>query len=58
MRPVRALAATTAGEARSQGQDTLPFLMTLTMGRLLMHVAPLAICAGLLVAPLSLRRSG
>lgn len=40
------------------GGDTLGFLLNLTLGRLLLHVAPLAICAGLLAAPSTESRSG
>jgi hypothetical protein len=36
--------------------DPVGFLMQLTLGRLLVHVAPAAICAGLLAAPLEVGR--
>jgi hypothetical protein len=39
-------------------QQVVWFLMRLTMGRLLLHVAPLAICLALLASPLTPRRSG
>ena len=38
--------------------DPLAFLLNLTLGRLLLHVAPLAICAGLILSPLRASRSG
>jgi len=38
--------------------DPLAFLLNLTLGRLLLHVAPLAICAGLILNPLRTSRSG
>jgi len=39
-------------------QQVVWFLMRLTMGRLLLHIAPLAICLALLASPLVSRRSG
>lgn len=41
-----------------QRDDVLQTLLKLTLDRLLMHVAPLAIAAGLIASPLTLRRSG
>lgn len=40
------------------GDDPLTYLLSLTLGRLLMQVAPAAIALGLLVTPLEARRSG
>ncbi|GJM20140.1 MAG: hypothetical protein DHS20C15_00550 [Planctomycetota bacterium] len=40
------------------GGDPLAFLLNLTLGRLLLHLAPLAICVSLLVSPLRASRSG
>ena len=38
--------------------DPLQVLFTLTLGRLLLHVAPMAIILATLVAPLRVRSSG
>lgn len=43
-----------AAELETGGGDPLPYLMSLTLGRLLLQVAPLAVATALLVAPLLL----
>ena len=47
-----------AAEFLYPGGDPLPFLMDLTLGRLIMQVAPAAIVLALIVSPLEARRSG
>ncbi len=45
-----------AAEIIHEGEDPLPLLIKLTLGRLLMHIAPVAIVLGLLVSPLTAGR--
>lgn len=51
------ITAWTSPAAELSGGDPVDYLMTLTLGRLLVHVAPLLITAALVACPTLLRRS-
>ncbi|MHC5210086.1 MAG: glycosyltransferase family 39 protein [Planctomycetota bacterium] len=52
------ITAWTSPAAEVTGEDPVVYLITLTMGRLLMHVVPLLIATSLLVSPPLFRRGG
>jgi hypothetical protein len=50
------ITAWTSPAAEQSGGDPVDYLMTLTLGRLLVHVAPLLVVAALVACPPLLRR--